>query len=159
MGFHICDGADPSGELMLSPRELRSGGDISCGSAPDYPNSTSSSTYLTYLVTQSTCARTWRKTRRGKVGAGGKKQEGEKRRKRDTLSRAGRRRLADIGLGRPGSTEKWTRPKLTPAPKNTLFCSLRTFSILAMSFLLLALSKCQQIKQSANKCIWPEHIL
>ena len=58
LGFHICDGADPSGELMLIHRELGSGGHISCDSAPDYPNSTTSttSTHPTYLVTRSTCA-------------------------------------------------------------------------------------------------------
>ena len=43
---------------MLIHTELGSGGHISCDSAPDYPNSTTSttSTHPTYLVTRSTCA-------------------------------------------------------------------------------------------------------
>ena len=82
---------------------------------PQITQNSTTSTNLTYLVTQSTCAPKWRKAVRGKLGKWGKKQ-GKAEEKRDALSRAGRRRLGEIGLDqrildstRSGLAQNWLR--------------------------------------------------
>ena len=107
------------GELMLIHTELGSGGHISCDSAPDYPNSTTSttSTHPTYLVTRSTCAE-----------PGGKRAEEKLAKEEKSRKSGGKKGHFITGRALPPrwhwtrpekarpANKKWTRPKLTPAP-------------------------------------------
>ena len=92
-GFHICDGADPLAELMLSPLELGSGGDISSGSAPDYPNST----YL-HLSNHTTRLKGKPGRKRDEEKCAKEEKRKYKGEKRSEITGGGRRRFVDIGL-------------------------------------------------------------
>ena len=134
---------------MLSPRELRSGGHISCGSAPDYPklhhlhhlhqpHLPSHTIHLRPKVEESGTRKTWQMRKKARKSGG---KEG-----RFITGRAPPPRRNWTRPENPRLDEKWTRPKLTPAPSCRRRLKLLFFSILAMSFLLLKASTNLPIK-------------